>query len=565
MSLTRALIPGVVVLAIFTLRAGLSPDGHIDFTFTLFDDAMISMGYARTLVETGEWVWFPGADRVQGFTNPLWTLYFALLHLAGLEGSRAALAVGATSGALLLWCGWLAGRLVQRSLPASDSAAWSAAIAAGTIPLLYPLIFWSVRGMEVGLIALCVLLMIDALDRQRWMLAGWIGACGLATRIDFAVLAGALLLVAAWPAGDARTRIRLVLRASGPLIVTGIVVLAFQHLYWGDWLTNTYRLKMEGFSLVDRLSRGTLAMAKGAPVLVLVAWGWCLSRRSATPGSARRVRLAVAAVGASVVYAVWVGGDAWEWTGFLNRYVSVTLPAAVVVVVIGADGWLRSGRAGWSFRPLVALAAVIAAGAGAGVLTNPAMFTELGALKAMVMLSGAAVVSVGLVHWAPTGAGARIGVGVLILATTSGVGYTSWIATGGPHVRDDQAMVRRGGLLAAATQLDAVIATVWAGGPAYYARRPMIDLLGKSDRAIAGAPPVGELYPGHNKWNYHDSIRDRQPDVVFQLWREDASLLAQMNSWGYERLCLSDGTPIHVRRSSDRVDRTQLVACGNVY
>ena len=80
---------------IFLIRSG-SYD-HNGWFFTLFDDAMISMTYARTFAETGELVWFPGAERVQGFTNLLWTLYMSFLHSLGLSGTKVSGAISLTS------------------------------------------------------------------------------------------------------------------------------------------------------------------------------------------------------------------------------------------------------------------------------------------------------------------------------------------------------------------------------------------------------------------------------------------------------------------------------------
>ena len=36
--------------------------------------------------------------------------------------------------------------------------------------------------------------------------------------------------------------------------------------------------------------------------------------------------LIAAVVGAQLAYSVWVGGDAWEWWGGSNRYVSIAMP-----------------------------------------------------------------------------------------------------------------------------------------------------------------------------------------------------------------------------------------------
>jgi hypothetical protein len=104
-----SLIPGSVAMAMFINTSGsVGKDGY---RFTLFDDAMISMGYAKTLASTGELIWFAGGQRVEGFTNLLWTLWMALIHLVGLEGSSASLAVITSSFLLLILTSLLAGRI----------------------------------------------------------------------------------------------------------------------------------------------------------------------------------------------------------------------------------------------------------------------------------------------------------------------------------------------------------------------------------------------------------------------------------------------------------------------
>ena len=42
--------------------------------FPLLDDAMVSMRYARHLVQGRGFVWNVGEPPLEGFTNPLWTL-----------------------------------------------------------------------------------------------------------------------------------------------------------------------------------------------------------------------------------------------------------------------------------------------------------------------------------------------------------------------------------------------------------------------------------------------------------------------------------------------------------
>ena len=155
-----ALIPGALFGIAFIFRPALETATAVPFT--LFDDAMISMTYARTFVETGELVWFPGADRVQGITNPLWTLYMAVVHSAGFEGSSANLMVSLTSLVLVLASGLAVASLVLSALPNVRYARTASVVSGGTVPFLYPTLFWALRGMEVGLLAFATVLMLRA-------------------------------------------------------------------------------------------------------------------------------------------------------------------------------------------------------------------------------------------------------------------------------------------------------------------------------------------------------------------------------------------------------------------
>ncbi|MET0490235.1 MAG: hypothetical protein ABW143_08385, partial [Acidimicrobiales bacterium] len=99
--LLAGLLPSLA-LALMVLREGAwrSADGRLHWT--LFDDVMISMSYARTLAETGELVWFAGAPRTEGMTNLGWTLVMALLHRLGLSGDAVVLTVVGL-GLVVVW------------------------------------------------------------------------------------------------------------------------------------------------------------------------------------------------------------------------------------------------------------------------------------------------------------------------------------------------------------------------------------------------------------------------------------------------------------------------------
>ena len=149
-------------------------------------------------------------------------------------------------------------------------------------------------------------------------------------------------------------------------------------------------------------------------------------------------------------------------------------------------------------------------------------------------------------------------VAAAVLGSTSAYPMFIWARSGGLHVEDDQEMTERGIVLAESTHADAVVATVWAGAPAYRSARMMVDLLGKSDRMIAAEPPQGDLYPGHNKWNYDYSIRRLRPDVVLQLWGSDESIHDDLEAWGYESMCMDLPKDVEAR-AYFRTDSSKVV------
>ena len=78
-------MPGILFCLYFIYSGSFeTPYGR---QFTLSDTPMVSMTYAKTFVNSGELVWFPGANRVQGYSNLLYTIFFVFIHLLKLSSS----------------------------------------------------------------------------------------------------------------------------------------------------------------------------------------------------------------------------------------------------------------------------------------------------------------------------------------------------------------------------------------------------------------------------------------------------------------------------------------------
>jgi hypothetical protein len=68
------------------------------------------------------------------------------------------------------------------------------------------------------------------------------------------------------------------------------------------------------------------------------------------------------------------------------------------------------------------------------------------------------------------------------------------------------------------TTPDTSVAVHWAGVLPYFAERPAIDVLGRSDRHIARLV-VDRFLPGHSKWDWDYVLAERRPDVFVETTR----------------------------------------------
>jgi hypothetical protein len=137
-----------------------------------------------------------------------------------------------------------------------------------------------------------------------------------------------------------------------------------------------------------------------------------------------------------------------------------------------------------------------------------------------------------------------------------------------PYSKYDATMSKFGLEINEFTSEGASVATLYAGAPVYYSNRSAIDLLGKSDIAIARnrTPPItkghpfSEFFPGHNKYDFDYSVGLLRPDVVAQHLNLPGEL-ESLSRWGYTKFCTIGGEQIFVRDDSENVNRLLLREC----
>src|SRR5262245_21829379 len=166
----RAALLAIVALAyvVWASRfiAASAIETHYGRRFCLFDDAMISLRYAWNLAHGAGLVWNPG-ERIEGVTSFLFTVAMAPAATF-LDKSGAVLFVQLTAIPLVLGIALLARRLLR----ALDAPGWLGMFGAIAVLTYYPLSYWSLMGMETGLLsalalgALAIALRIGG-DRRR--------------------------------------------------------------------------------------------------------------------------------------------------------------------------------------------------------------------------------------------------------------------------------------------------------------------------------------------------------------------------------------------------------------
>lgn len=303
------------------------------------EDAAISFAFARNLAEGHGLVAFPGTERVEGYSNPLWVAVLALCHGVGLDLFEAARWSGGAFAVLAAAGTARAARCLDPVHP------WVGALAAALLVSFAPFAIWTASGLENALFcALMAWSLVATLD-EKWGWAG-LGWFGLAiTRPEGAAYALVALAWSAWTSGTGPTWRRM----TGSFVML-IVVYQVVHLAYFAWpLPMTYYAKVGEVAWPTALDHpGWIYLWESAEV----GWWWpfvwgAVAWRSQTT---RASLLCVGWTGFGLLFALRSGGD-WM-SGY--RWISL------ISVPLALWGALSLVRVRGRFRmPIIALAWVL--------------------------------------------------------------------------------------------------------------------------------------------------------------------------------------------------------------
>ncbi len=404
------------------------------------DDAFISFRYAANLVEGHGLVYNPG-ERVEGFTNLLWTLLLALPLALHVDPVAASTAMGMAGMAVAVGLAGLLGGRLAHAGPRPGALGPAAALAGLLLAADPQGVLEAVEGLETSLhmaiVAAAALrlaheLRAESPGRAAHLGSGLLLALLCTSRPEAPLIALGLHLGLILGARDRRAALARAVVAAVPALAVVLGLTLFRLGYYGEPLPNTFYAKTTQSGAALRGLRYLWLHLLDHPV----QWG------AALLGAAllRRVALARALVGAALVhlaYVVWVGGD-FKPTG---RFVMPVLP---LLAALGAAGLLASPRLA---RPRV-----------------------LGMLVVLLGVRGAQVFAV-CQEWA--------------------------------DIRHANMEARRtlGLFLRGAVPPDTLMAIHSAGAVPYYAGLPTIDMWGLTDHHIARAPvpDFGAGMAGHER------------------------------------------------------------------
>ena len=224
--------------------------------YGLIDDAYISLRYARNLA-LGNGLVFNLGERVEGYTNFLWTILLVPAFWLKMNVPLAAKIMGEAAGfgcLLVLY-------FLSQNLLAPRTTVFRSLIAPVCLAVQMPFLCYAQSGMEVTLFTLLLLgnlyfIFAGLENSRRFFLATLCLALAALTRPEAPVLFALNLLFWVYLKIILKKKLSWLLILTQAAVYLAIVgaYFAWRHHYYGYWLPNTYYAKVSGlhFSLIQK-------------------------------------------------------------------------------------------------------------------------------------------------------------------------------------------------------------------------------------------------------------------------------------------------------------------------
>jgi hypothetical protein len=309
---------------------------------------------------------------------------------------------------------------------------------------------------------------------------------------------------------------------------------------------------MTGAPLSARIWRGTNAFGDVlrhhfAVALIAASLAWRRVRDD------WRCRLLAGVFAGQCAYSMLVGGDAWEFFQYANRFVAVATPALFVLAGLGVSRALGSDAdvGGDLARGALAVGVLVLLFGTAEFGVEPPL---IGSFSLFRLCTGGGLIVLAILalgfkrrmhRWRAALQPAierrpmmsATALALLVCVSLNSHAVARWTLHNAYQVDEDARMSKLGFQLGAGARDDASIAVVLVGAVPYFSNRPAVDILGKNDVTIANMRTGSEIYPGHDKMDMSYSVCRLRPDaIVFWGGNPDLATDAYVRGLGYRAL-----------------------------
>lgn len=285
----------------------------------LGDDAMISMRYAKNFADGNGLVWNIG-ERVEGYSNFLWTIIMGVVHFSGVPASD-------TSSYILLINGLFLLLTVAALLKLTDllnAGLLTKFFSVGALLLNYNYLAWSKAGFETSLLALMIIsalcLIIRDIKSNKLNLITFFAISAISlVRADAIIFCVLLFLIYfSFSLGKLRYFKYLIIS-----LIIPISHLLFRIFYYGELLPNTAFLKVIGFE--NRIINGTdyfISFLESYLLFLVLLLLLIIFIKD------NLLRLTAITIIIYNVYVIYIGGDAFENFRFF-------IPVIPIILILG--------------------------------------------------------------------------------------------------------------------------------------------------------------------------------------------------------------------------------------
>jgi hypothetical protein len=320
----------LVIAALFIIYAGLfiqassfiAIDGQR--YYTIADDGLISMRYAWNLSHGNGLVWNRG-EKVEGITNPLFTILCSVI--TGHVDKRNSILIVQIIAIVTLLGIALTFKKIAENLKLNNVVATLLFI---TPLIYYPLFYWTMRGMEVGLLSLFVSMAL------LFFIKNQIRKCTIALIIAFLVRPDIVIAMIIFGIFIFISRKKEFKQYTVLCISALVLTETWRYLYYGQLMPNTYILKMTGMNPIDRIRFG---FQYDIYVMKDTGWIYLTAFISLLFIKYRYKVLLFGLPLAMYLYLVYCGGDAFKYCRIIAPYVPI-LFICIAQAISNINKWI---------------------------------------------------------------------------------------------------------------------------------------------------------------------------------------------------------------------------------